>query len=95
MAQIENSSLHNRTTEVYQRLRKLDSRLSRVTVNVCGNTPECAGDDPKPIDEHLHDKVDSINRVLVSMEEEMTRLENAVGSNQPQPAMKAPQAVSF
>ena len=81
MAQTE-MTLHSRITETYQRLRKLDSRLSRVTSNICGSTPETASENPKPIEEHLHDKLDSVSRVLISIEEEMTRLENTIGSNQ-------------
>lgn len=76
--------LHGRMTEVIQRLKKLDSRLVRVTNGICGCAPE-PGENPKSIDEHLHDKLNVALGVLLSLEDEMTRLENTVGSNQMQP----------
>lgn len=81
--------LHNRMTEVIQRLRKLDMRLSRVTTSICGPVPETAGENPKPIDEHLHDKLDVACRILLSLEEELLRLENSVGTHQSQAAKTA------
>jgi hypothetical protein len=86
--------LHARITEINQRLRKLDTRLGRVTTNICGGpVPETQGETPKPIDEHLHDKLDSTHRLLASLEDEMTRMENSVGSNQAAPTSQAGYAV--
>ncbi len=84
------SSLHDRTSEILGRLRKLDQRLSYVTVRILGNVPETAQDTPKPIEEYLVDKFDGIVRVINSIEEEMLRLENGIGvaeGNKPKQAL--------
>lgn len=77
--------LHNRLSDINARLRKLDSRLARVANNVCGPIPESPSDTPKAIDEHLHDKLDTSSRIITAIEEEMTRVENAIGQHQSQP----------
>lgn len=81
---MENSTLHNRANELNGRLKNLDRRLTRITDSCCGQAPELAEEgNAKSIDEHLHEKFDLTMRIICSMEDEMTRLENTVGSNQP------------
>lgn len=74
--------LHDRTSEAISQLRDIDRRISRVTREICGSAPESGEQTPKPIEEHLHDKFDSIRRIIGSIGEEVTRLENAVGNSQ-------------
>jgi len=81
--------LHGRVTDVIQRLRKLDTRLSRVTSSICGSCPDSSGANPKPIDENVHDKLNVAYSIISSLEDEMTRLENSVGSHQSAPMMAA------
>jgi hypothetical protein len=86
--------LHNRSSDFIRRLRQAGRRLTVVTTHICGSTPECVGESPKPIEEHLHDKFDNISNIITDIEEEMTRLENSIGSNQLQP-MQAKTAVGY
>lgn len=63
-APIAENTLHAKVSEINSRLRKLDLRLSRVTSNICGSAPESGEASAKPIDEHVHDKLDATYRIV-------------------------------
>ena len=78
----KDNHLHARTSELVARLKQINHRIAGVAVSVCGNVPESATDMPKAIDEHLHDKFNTANRLLSCIEDEVLRLENSIGRNQ-------------
>ena len=73
------STSHYRVDEMLTRLRGLNTQLSRVTSSVCGNVPETKASGDSPYEDYLHAKLSAMTRTLSSLEEEMTRLENAIG----------------
>jgi len=90
------TALHGRTTEITHRLRSLDQRLGRVTINICGPAPETQkGQSVKPTDEHLHEKFNTVESWLAALEDEMSRLESVVGSHQPAKVTEGRVAANF
>lgn len=85
----QSTHLHARIGNIVQRLRKLDGRLSDVTRSICGSAPENEGGGPKQIEETVHDKLNDVDGVIYSLEQEMVRLENSVGSRQQLQGAKA------
>lgn len=78
---METATLHTKTTELEQRLRKLTLRIERVGAELAGAMPESVrGDSPKPIDRCLHDRADNLHVIVTRMEEAVVRIENSVGT---------------
>ena len=87
--------LHGQTDALFQRLRKLNNRLTSVGIEIFGSVPQSEGASPKPITRTVHDKINECHGIAQEMEETLKRLEVSIGGNIEKPGVQINSAAGY